>query len=135
MSITGCALLLVAASQHFGNKIDYEEIHPAFGVTCDASPIGAFSTGYFRNSQGDDTVWAAKRQYLTTGWTRYGQAYWELGFAAGYSSAPIVPIARLGYAVVTDHRVGVELFIAPGYERINREEDYFILIGAQLTVR
>lgn len=133
--IASCALLLVAVSQHIGNEIDYEEFHPAFGVACDSELVGDFSAGYFRNSQRDDTVWAAKRQYLKTAESPWGRAFYELGLALGYNDYPVLPMGRLGYDVMSTKRVGAELFLLPGIEKVNGSTDLFLVLGAQLKVR
>lgn len=133
--ISSCALLLVAVSQHIGNRLDYEEFHPSLGAVCESDELGPFSAGYFRNSQGDDTIWAAKRKYVRTAATTYGRAFYEYGLVAGYSDYPLLPMARLGYDVMSTRRVGAELFLLPGIEKIAGRTDIFLVLGVQLKIK
>lgn len=133
--ISACALLLFAASQHIGSEGDYEELHPAFGVTCEHDVLGDFSTGYFRNSQGDDTVWLAKRHYTEFAKSTYGRSFYEYGLVVGYADYPLLPLARLGYDLMSTKNVGAELFMMPGLESINGKKNTFLVVGVQLKLK
>ena len=133
--ISACAILLVAASQHMGSEGDYEEFHPAFGAVCEHDAYGSFSAGYFRNSQGDDTLWLAKRKYTAFAKSSYGRSFYEYGLVAGYSDYPLLPLARVGYDFEPVKHVGAELFMMPGVESINGKRNIFLVLGVQLKVK
>jgi hypothetical protein len=133
--ISACAILLVAASHHIGNEGDYKELHPAFGVVCEHDVYGTFSTGYFRNSQDDDTVWLARRKYTDFAKSNYGKSFYEYGLVAGYSDYPLLPLVRVGYDFQPVKRVGAELFLMPGVESMNGKRNIFLVLGLQLKVK
>lgn len=133
--ISACALLLVAASQHIGSKGDYEELHPSIGVTCEHDELGDFSAGYFRNSEKDDTVWLAKRKYTDIAKSMYGQSFYEYGLVVGYADHPVLPMARVGYSLMSTKHVGAELFMMPGLETNKGKSHMFLVVGAQLKIK
>lgn len=133
--ISSCALLLVAVSQHIDSRLHYDELHPSLGVACESDELGPFSAGYFRNSQSDDSLWAAKRKYVQVGVSTYGRAFYEYGLVAGYADYPLLPMVRIGYDLMSTRRVGAELFLLPGIERVAGKTDTFLVLGVQLKIK
>lgn len=89
--------LLAGASYHTGIQAK-NEIHPALGVQ-----TNQWSAGFFENSDGNPSAWAARR------WTR-GHAFFEAGVAANYDISPVLPLVRAGYSL--RH---AEVFVMPAY--------------------
>lgn len=107
-----CAILLIAASLHVGAQQEYNEIHPALGIECEE-----WSAGYFENSEGGDSLWAAKR------FTR-NHLFGEIGLASGYLDNPVIPFARIGYDLGF-----VEISAMPSIEGVNTP---IVVLMAQL---
>lgn len=89
--------LLAGASYHTGIQAK-NEIHPALGLQ-----TNRWSAGFFQNSDGNPSAWAARR------WTR-GHAFFEAGIAANYDISPVLPLVRAG--VSFRH---AEVFVMPAY--------------------
>ncbi|UTS52178.1 hypothetical protein [Synechococcus phage BUCT-ZZ01] len=123
LSASSCAALLIAFTNHIGSVNEYNETHPSIGVTCKESDIGAFSAGYYYNSEKDDTLFAMKRWYLED-----SNFYAEAGVVVGYDRSFLLPAARIGYSFEY-----AEVFVAPGVETSNQtgETNVFPLIGIQ----
>lgn len=121
-SISACALLTLALSKHISAENDFNEVHPSVGITCQESPIGEFSAGYFLNSEKDDTLWFAKRERLDFS----EQVFYEYGVAVGYSYSVVVPFVRLGY----DFGM-LEVFVAPAFETYANENKLIPVVGLQ----
>lgn len=91
-------LLLAGASYHAGGIRAVNQIHPALGVQ-----TNRWSAGFFENSDGNPSAWAARR------WTR-GHAFFEAGVAANYDISPVLPLVRAGLSF--RH---AEVFAMPAY--------------------
>lgn len=130
--IASCAVLMLALSKHVGSVGEYNEVHPSLGVACEQSPVGAWSGGYYYNSEKDHTVWAALRRHAEPVLPGV-RPYAELGGVAGYKVAPVLPFARIGAELsVPRSRVGLEVFAMPGFESVNGRANFFPLLGVQL---
>lgn len=109
-------VVALALSAHIGLVGDYSSVHPA--VYCEGD---AFVAGAYLNSERSVSGFAAAKISQGDWWA-------ELGIVTGYSSADILPYARIG----TDLSENASLFIAPAYEVWNEQKNYGAIIGIEM---
>ena len=95
MTCTAAALLALSIHALPG---DYQSIHPGAAVQCDR-----FIAGAYYNSENRMSAFAGVEWPLTE------RLFLEAGLVTGYDAHPVLPLARLSYAV-SDH---MRWFVAP----------------------
>lgn len=106
--------LCFAISMHLGIGDGWNERHPCARYVADDFTIGAYYNSEFATSV-----------YVSHTF-EYDQWFAEVGAVTGYSSAPVIPMLRVGYKVNDN----VMVFISPAYGN----DQFGAVIGLEFSV-
>ena len=108
-------LVGMALSYHLGFENEYNSIHPHIRLQHEH-----FITGVYYNSESNASAYAGVEYNLNN-------FFVEGGAVTGYTTAPVVPFARMGYKFND-----ISVFIAPGEETINGTTEIHPVLGIEL---